>query len=418
MGVVRISGAGCLRLVDGEYLSHVAGVAVKSLDVQKTYPVTVNATGGTLGGIPTDLKVNGSVKVTTTPDAEHGAPSSSDFTVINASFDSYNLILYNPTGPVTVDVVFPEAPICLAYDTQVLLADGTTKNIQDVEYTDLLYTYDQFKGQFTKQYPLVIEGPCYNQMARLIFEDGIKLDICGSHTVFNMKTHTFNTVWALDGHENDLTDFVALYYDGEGFVQKRLIGFEKLPDKIPSYNVFTPMGGTIITNGLYTSGNFLFYEDIEKLLKKPDSISLDLNLLLGISALRTEEGTDRAYGQYEELLAKYGVGMPMRLFACSVKPYFDLAEQMGIDFSHSVVNKETMAFEDSIVLKRWKNAIKPFPNECNVMLDDEVIATLSEGEIFTFPDKYQTYYDSSEARIYHAGEQKRIYCSFVLIPYE
>ena len=107
----------------------------------------------------------------------------------NYTYDSDSGLITVPdvTGDIVVTATVQEKTFCLVKGTQILLANGTCKNIENVKYTDLLKVYNHVTGEFTEVYPIWIEQNGVAQNYRKIsFSDGSVLEIVNSHSLFDV----------------------------------------------------------------------------------------------------------------------------------------------------------------------------------------------------------------------------------------
>lgn len=402
-----------LRRVNGEYLSSVAGVPVESQDAQIEYPVTVNAEHGTLVGVPQTLKMNGRVGFTCDPDEGYIAPSSSsDFQVTNvtlsqsiATMFGTNYYLSNPTGPVTISVTFPEKEICLAWGTEVLLADGSTKQIQEIGYDDLLLTYDPYLGRLVSQYPLlIVEGPS-GSLFRLNFKDA-HLDISRGHDVYDLGVHRFRMI-----RDNGVKNITAAMLRDGSFLPSEFVSVEELPDDGKNcYSIFTPMHGAIITNGLLTGGDFLYDTAMENLTKSGLATmdwSAEFKDLFDRASSAVDFQTDfederaRTFSDPEQrhlYLERY--------FRCSGRRILPALRRMG------VLPESAQPYYDldASLYETWNRRGKPYPSRVNIAIDDAAV-TLDVGEDFVLPPTHDEYLDLSTYERRKAGETVKAFVS-------
>ena len=82
-----------------------------------------------------------------------------------------------------------ESQLCLRYDTQILMADGSTKNIADVKYGDRVIGWDVDNNCTfeVKSYGAIKTGRA-KDWKYFVFEDGKTLEIFNSHGIYS-KTH-------------------------------------------------------------------------------------------------------------------------------------------------------------------------------------------------------------------------------------
>ena len=100
------------------------------------------------------IKMNG---VTLTPET--------DFTY-DANYGRINIP--NVTGKIEITATADGNGWCLAEGTKVLLANGTYKNIENINYDDLLLVYSYETGKFVEEYPIWIEKHAIEKLPCLI----------------------------------------------------------------------------------------------------------------------------------------------------------------------------------------------------------------------------------------------------------
>ena len=121
--------------------------------------------------------------------------TTSDYHYNDSSTNSYQLVISNITGNVTVTASGREDWTCLIKGTKVLLADGTYKNVEDIRYDDLIMSYSHETGEFIPEYPIWIEkGHKTNHYQLSTFSDGTTLKTIGDHSVFSVDDYEFVSV--------------------------------------------------------------------------------------------------------------------------------------------------------------------------------------------------------------------------------
>lgn len=116
-------------------------------------------------------------------------------TITNFSYDSTTGAINIPS--VTGDIVITvegiwNFTICLVEGTKILLADGTYKNIEDIEYTDLLAVYDHLNGGITYVYPIWIEKEGKtSSYEKITFDDGTFIKVAGKHCLFDANLNKY-----------------------------------------------------------------------------------------------------------------------------------------------------------------------------------------------------------------------------------
>jgi len=139
--------------------------------------------------------------------------------------------------------------LCLLEGTIISLADGTTKLIENIEYSDDLLVWDFDNGRFSSAKPLWIktagETTCYN---RLVFSSGAILNTVLQHRLFNKEQGSFTQPMT------DMTPVGTTSFDNIGNDVK-LISKEVCYSEAPlkHYNILTFGHLNSFSNSILTS---------------------------------------------------------------------------------------------------------------------------------------------------------------------
>jgi len=304
---------------------------------------------------------------------------------------------------------------CLVENTEILLADGTTKLIQDITYDDLLLTYDPYLQDFIAEYPaLITDAKVHHGKHIITFDNGVKLETSDDHAVYNMRTNTFQTI-----PEVSLDNFYGAYYDKQlkDFVPTKIVSFETVDENVNVYNVFTPMCGSIISNGMWTSGNFLSFESAEKVYKIPNSRDWNKELLDANINSTKETEIISDYIAFNSAVNQLGTNMPIQLYMCSVRKYVPVMKKAITGLANVIYGDvyDVLVYTTAMILKGCFANIKPYPEYCKVRLDNEIIANVKTENTFVFPDTYPEYLDLTDYKTYKPGDSKTIYINTVIV---
>lgn len=150
-------------------------------------------------------------------------------------------------GTITVD------PWCIIEGTQITLADGTTKAIEDITYDDELLVWNFYAGRFDKAKPKWIKvaevAPRYNLVK---FSNGSEVGFVGAggekgyHRIFNKEAGAFTHTGCKDT-PNGTTTFAQ----DETF--PTVISQEVVEKEVKFYNVITENHYNLFANGILTS---------------------------------------------------------------------------------------------------------------------------------------------------------------------
>ena len=157
--------------------------------------------------------------------------------------------LCSVSGDGTVNVNF----YCLIEGTQITLADGSTKAVENITYDDELLVWNFYDGKFDKAKPSWIKvaevAPRYNLVK---FSNGSEVGFVGPggdigyHRVFNKEAKAFTHTGVKDT-PNGTTTFAQ---DG---TFPTVVSQEVVEKEVKFYNVITDKHYNIFANGILTS---------------------------------------------------------------------------------------------------------------------------------------------------------------------
>lgn len=142
---------------------------------------------------------------------------------------------------------------CLIEGTQITLADGSIKAIEDITYDDELLVWNFYEGKFDKAKPTWIKvvetAPEYNLVK---FSNGAEVGFVGAggdigyHRVFNKEAKTFTHTGVKDT-PNGTTTFAQ----DESY--PTITSQEVIREEVKYYNVITDKHYNLFANGILTS---------------------------------------------------------------------------------------------------------------------------------------------------------------------
>lgn len=157
------------------------------------------------------------------------------------------------TVKVTGDGTVTASYYCLIEGTQITLADGTTKAIEDITYDDELLVWNFYDGKFDKAKPTWIKvaevAPRYNLVK---FSNGSEVGFVGAggekgyHRIFNKEAGAFTHTGCKET-PNGTTTFAQ----DETF--PTVVSQEVVEKEIKFYNVITDKHYNLFANGILTS---------------------------------------------------------------------------------------------------------------------------------------------------------------------
>ena len=159
----------------------------------------------------------------------------------------------NPTFTITGAGTIKVDPWCLIEGTQITLADGSTKAVENITYDDELLVWNFYAGRFDKAKPTWIKvaevAPRYNLVK---FSNGAEVGFVGAggekgyHRIFNKEAGAFTHTGCKDT-PNGTTTFAQ----DETF--PTVVSQEIVEKEVKFYNVITENHYNIFANGILTS---------------------------------------------------------------------------------------------------------------------------------------------------------------------
>lgn len=163
--------------------------------------------------------------------------------------------------------------ICLAAGTLVTLADGTTKPIEEIRYTDTLRVWNFDEGHFDEAQPLYIKRAEWtNQYNHLEFSDGSFLETINQHRIFNKEMGRFTYPMTEDTPIGTTTFNVR----GEEvtLMDKYVVSKEVAYYNVITYHHMNLFGNGILTsvgyNNLYPIANMKFVKEERELISQEE----------------------------------------------------------------------------------------------------------------------------------------------------
>ena len=163
-------------------------------------------------------------------------------------------VVNSNTVKVTGDGTVAASYYCLIEGTQITLADGTTKAIEDITYDDELLVWNFYAGRFDKAKPSWIKvaevAPRYNLVK---FSNGAEVGFVGAggekgyHRIFNKEKGAFTYTGNFNETPNGTTTFAQ---DG---TFPTVASQEVVEKEVKFYNVITDKHYNIFANGILTS---------------------------------------------------------------------------------------------------------------------------------------------------------------------
>lgn len=295
---------------------------------------------------------------------------------------------------------------CLLSNTRIKTIDDE-KFIQDINYSDLILTYDFFRGKFTYQFPYYIDqvgNP--SKYAEIILENDKIIRISDNHTFYNMVTNTHDTLNINDLENNFNTNNFKFAYLDNGILKSIRIKdiIIKEEKNIFAYNLYTSGTQTYFAENILCSNYYLN-------LLGPTSSEHKLDLS------RMNYVDNNSNYTYDDFNNEYGE-LASGLYYGELFKYIAGGLNLGLDKGYEeIISKQYYDPKQNIrdaVSNFWRN-IKPIDKKNNK--DAYWIAFLDKIEIIskelynindtiTIPDG--TWYCVGELKTYHGGDKYQV----------
>lgn len=164
--------------------------------------------------------------------------------------------LFKVTGDGTITTAF----FCIIEGTQITLADGSTKAIEDITYDDELLVWNFYEGRFDTAKPAWIKVPgTVNKYCLVKFSNGAEVGFVGPgertrksdggrgyHRIFNNEAGAFTYVGTEETPIGTTT-----FADDNSF--PTVVSEEVVEKEVKFYNIMTDKHFNIFANGILTS---------------------------------------------------------------------------------------------------------------------------------------------------------------------
>ena len=299
--------------------------ATASASYQWVYKVRANISNGTYSG-PTEVNRNAALtNGRITANNNYELPNTITVSMggqnitsgYSYSANNGNFSMTQVTGDVVITATC-NYNWCLAEGTQILLANGQYKNIEDVRYTDLLAVWSYDTGEVDYEYPIWIEKRNIARRYQLnTFNDGSTLKTIGYHGLFSVDDNEFISV---DDPEKFKIGTTVYKVEGQVLQKVSVTDIQMIEEAIPYYHVvssryyniiandFLTTDGTVILSNLYGFGPNVTWPELKNTLLQdknnlyPYSDLKDVLPHYMFIGMRAEEG---------KVLQNYGLTLEM-----------------------------------------------------------------------------------------------------------
>lgn len=324
------------------------------------------------------------------------------------TFNNSVLSIPNVDGNLKITINTKEDS-CLVKGTKITLANGKTKNIEDINYTDLLLVWDYEHGKFTYEYPIWIEKEgTSNYYQKTTFSDGSTLNTVGYHGIFSIDAMKFISVDNEKEFHIGTKVLKTIQKNGKYiFEEVQVTDIEYIYKETNYYQIVTTTYYNIISDDFITTdGNVIlvnlygFNNDFKWKTNRTDIITNKENLF--------------EYNFLESVMPYY---MFVGLRAAEVK----YISNLGYFTMNDVPKlKEKLNYYNKNILLEVPKASDGYRYWMVTTSDDEINSEnkmkylIKEGEDYTLPqphneDKFLYWYNTADGKIYVVGEQIKIW---------
>lgn len=318
----------------------------------------------------------------------------------------------NVTGNI---VITAEARLagCLIEGTDILLADGTTKKVENIRYDDLLAVWNYETGELDAEYPIWIEREHHtNNYQWAHFSDGSDLYTTREHGVFRVDLNQFISV-------QDAQLFLpgTSYYKVDASGKLKTVKLESITthhDTKNYYHVVSARYYNVIANGFITTDGTVALSNLygfTENLTWPSTRETILN----------QSGGTYDYSVFSDTVPEYMyVGMRMGEIRV-LENYGAMTIDQFKYYLSTNQNHPSMLARPEIENFDYSHLVAP-----SLQNGQRVWAVsfgaeqqkVKEGSLITIPNQSgaRTWRNSVDGQIYHAGDRVRIYCATHFIP--
>lgn len=228
-----------------------------------------------------------------------------------------NITVSNVTGNITITATC-NLNWCLAEGTKIRLANNRYKNIEDVDYTDLLAVWNYDVGKLDYEYPIWIEKKKGTKTYQLnTFSDQSTLKTIGYHGIFSVDHNAFISV---DDYDKFKVGTKVYKVENDKLKEVTVTKIEQVAEQVNYYHVvssryynviandFLTTDGTVILSNLYGFDKNITWPSIrDELMKNPNNKYQYKDLADALPhymfvGMRAEEG---------KVLANYGLTLDL-----------------------------------------------------------------------------------------------------------
>ena len=172
------------------------------------------------------------------------------YTISNISLSSYNVTASsgNRNG------------VCIYSESEVLMSDGTTKKVRDINIGDLVSTWSFEEGRFVSR-PVIFLEKLKNQFTieiKIYFDDGTSVRVAGGQSYFDIDRLEYFSI-----NEENALNYIGtnvMTYDNGKVSQKKIINCETKLVIEDTYEIITAYDFSFIYDNVLSMEPFLLYK--------------------------------------------------------------------------------------------------------------------------------------------------------------
>ena len=288
--------------------------------------------------------------------------------------------------------------VCLTKGTKVTLADGSYKNIEDIDYNDLLLVWNYETGSYTFEYPIWIEKEGKsNEYTKITFEDGTYLNIVGEHALYNADINEFVTADNLEVG----TTIAKIENNNIKYVKIKTI--EVIYKNINYYHVVSTRFYNIIANNVLTTDDEVILSNLYGFDSKIKWLNRDYNNI----PLYT-------YDEFKDIMPYYMFN-GLRVEEAKVLENYISKSDFKTYLKENQLNDSMFNSPKTDLLGNRKWMVTTSEDIVNIFNKNKYLYT--EGSIYTIPknNKVDSWYNTSDGKYYKSGDKLIVYNGIHLI---
>ena len=387
-------------LEDGTYYFKVQAIDTSDLTSTSQSPQydfrwTMNVTVTINNGGPnttTTIDYGKTYTTTITANANRVLPTTLTITMGNETLDNSKYTYSNNTGALSVPNVTGDLVIngsapqggCVIEGTKVKLANGKEKNVEKINYDDLLLVWNYETGKTTKEYPIWIENAKESETyTEIKFSDNTKIKVVGSHAFFSVDYNQF--ISYNDQEKFHIGTNILKLTKNKKLKKVQVTGIEQKQEKVKYYFIASTRYYNIISNNFITTDG---YTEITNLYPFDENISWPSD--------RQIKEIDYSY--LKDILPYY------------MYKGFRAGELAILLENNKITIDEFKEYLITNILnpQMLKNPFKQNDHRIWPVSLDKKKKWIEEGKYYTLP-KENDWYSTAENKIYKAGEKVRVW---------